>query len=155
MPNVSYQPLASSIISAAQRILGRPRVKKDPVTLEMLKALEQSRITDKSPSLSDLRTVSLCVVGFVGFFRFSGELCLLKAFPSHLSIFLESSKTDQYRNGAWIAIARTGQLTCPVDILERYIVVAHINLSEDLPLFRTLAAPRSKEKVRRPGISYT
>ena len=75
--------------SVSQRILGRPKVKKDPVTPEMLKALAQSRTTDKSPSLSDLRSVAL--------FRFS-ELCHIKAcdvkfFPSYVSIFLESSKT--------------------------------------------------------------
>ena len=89
----------------SQRILGRPKVKKDPVTPEMLKALAQSRTTDKSPSLSDLRSVAL--------FRFS-ELCHIKAcdvkfFPSYVSIFLESSKTDQFGDRAWIIIAR-GQI---------------------------------------------
>ena len=42
-------------------------VKKDPVTPEMLKALVESKITDKSPSISDLR--SLCLIGYAGFFR--------------------------------------------------------------------------------------
>ena len=32
---------------------------------------------------------------------------------------------------------------------------AQIDLSEDLPLFRALATPWSKEKVRSQGISYT
>lgn len=101
----------------------------------MLKALVESEIKDKSPSLSDLRTVAFCLVGFAGFFRFS-KLGLLRACnvtfcPWYVSIFLESLKTDQFRDGAWIAIARTGRLTCPVEALERYIAAANIGLAED------------------------
>ena len=71
------------------------------------------------------------------------------------SIFLESSNCDQFRDGAWIVIARTDLPNCPVKALEDYISAAQINLSEDLPLFRALATPRAKEKVRSQGISYT
>ena len=39
--------------------------------------------------------------------------------------------------------------------MEEYISAAQIDLSEDLPLFRALATPRSKEMVRSQGISYT
>ena len=93
------------------------------------------------------------------FFRFS-ELSQIKAcdvrfFPSYASIFLESSKTDQFRDGAWIVIARSDLPTCPVKALEAYVSAAQIDLSEDLPLFRALATPRSKEMVRSQGISYT
>ena len=72
-----------------------------------------------------------------------------------MPIFLESSKCNQFRDGAWIVIARTDLPTCLVKALEDYISAAQINLSEDLSLFRALATPRSKEKVRSQGISYT
>ena len=84
--------------------------------------------------------------------------CDVTFFPSYASIFLTSSKTDQFRNGAWIVIARSDLPTCPVKALEAYISAAQINAqidhSEDLPLFRALATPRSKE-IRKQGISYT
>ena len=118
LSKISNHPLVSSMVdSASQRILGRPKVKKDPITPEMLKALVESKITDKSFSLSDLRFVALCLIAFAGFFRFS-ELCHIKAcdvkfFPSYVSIFLESSNCDQFRDGAWIVIARTDLPTCP------------------------------------------
>ena len=70
-----------------------------------------------------------------------------------MPIFLESSKCNQFRDGAWIVIARTDLPTCLVKALEDYISAAQINLSEDLSLFRALATPRSK--VRSQGISYT
>ena len=72
-----------------------------------------------------------------------------------MSIFLEYSKCNQFQDGAWIVIAMTDLPTCPVKALEDYISEAQINLPEDLPLFRALATPRSKEKVRSQGISYT
>ena len=86
LSKISNHPLVASMFRASQRILGRPRIKKDPITPEMLKALVESKITDKSPSLSDLRSVALCLIGYAGFFRFS-ELCHITAcdvtfFPS-------------------------------------------------------------------------
>ena len=159
LSKISSHPLVASMVSASQRILGRPKVKKDPITPEILKALVESKITDKSPSVCNLRSFALCLIGYAGFFRFS-ELCHIKAcdvkfFPSYVSIFLESWKCDQFRDGAWIVIARTDLPTCLVKALEDYISAAQINLSEDLSLFRALATPRSKEKVRSQGISYT
>ena len=49
LPTISDHSQVSSMISAAQRILGRPRDKKDPVTPDILKALTESKIKDKSP----------------------------------------------------------------------------------------------------------
>ena len=62
LPKISDHPLVSSMISAAQRILGRPRDKKDPVTPEMLKALAESKLKGKSPCLSVLTTVATFTV---------------------------------------------------------------------------------------------
>ena len=119
----------------------------------------ESNITDKSPSISDLRSVALCLIGYAGFFRFSElshiKACDVKFSPSYSFIFLESSKTDQFLDGAWIVIARSDLPTCPVKALEGYFSAAQIVLSEDLPLFRAFASPRSKEMVRSQGISYT
>ena len=80
------------------------------------------------------------------------ELCSIRArdvrlYTSHCSLFVESSKTDQSREGAWINIARSGKVTCPVAALERYLAAAGIKLDEDLPLFRALAPPKSSVKV--------
>ena len=78
LSKISAHPLVSLMVSESQRLLRRPKVKKDPVTPEMLKALMESKITDKSPSISDLRTVALCLIGYARFFHFS-ELSHIKA----------------------------------------------------------------------------
>ena len=62
LSKMSTHPLVSSMFNASQRILGRPKVKKYPVTHEMLQVFVKSKITDKSPSLPDLRSVALCLI---------------------------------------------------------------------------------------------
>ena len=70
LPKVSVHPMVSAMVSASQRILGKDKSKKEPITPEMLRALVSSKISDKSPSLSDLRTVALCLIGYAGLFSF-------------------------------------------------------------------------------------
>ena len=68
LSKLSNHPLVSLMVSASQRFLGRPKVKKDPVSLEVLKALMESKITDNSLSFSDLRSVALCPIDYTGFY---------------------------------------------------------------------------------------
>ena len=65
-------------------------------------------------------------------------------FSTYVSIFLESSKTDQFRDGAWVAIARPNQDTCPVKALEQYIAAAKIDLGEGLPSAFSYFRPNSE-----------
>ena len=58
----------------------RPDGLKDAVTHEILKAPLESKIRDKSPSLSDFRSVALCLIAYAVFFRFC-ELCHIKGPP--------------------------------------------------------------------------
>lgn len=62
---------------------------------------------------------------------------------------------DQFLDGSWIIIARSDLPNCSVKALEDYRTASQIDPSEDLPLVRTLVNPRSKQKVRSHGISYT
>ena len=68
LPKVSVHPMVSSMVSASQRILGKAKSKKEPITPEMLRALVSSKISDKSPSLSNLRRVALYLTGYAVFF---------------------------------------------------------------------------------------
>ena len=158
LPKVSAHPMVASMLNASKRLLGKPPCKKEPVSADMLKEMVKNKSADKC-SLSDVRSIALCLIGYAGFFRFSElsqiRACDVKFFPSHLSIFLERSKTDQLREGAWVCIARTGQETCPVKALQHYIDCAKMDLNEDLPLFRALSPPNAKSQVRPKGISYT
>jgi len=39
-------------------------------------------------------------------------------FETYMIIFVETSKTDKYRDEAWITLARTGTCLCPWTILK-------------------------------------
>ena len=111
-------------------------------------------------SLSDIRTLTMCLVGFAGFFRFS-ELAQLKEsdvviYPEHMELFVEASKTDQFRDGAWVVIARTQSKLCPVAMMERYFNMAAIETHGDRFLFRGLVNTKMGARLRENGgLSYT
>ena len=47
-----------------------------------------------------------------------------------MELFIESSKTDQLRQGAWVVIACTGTNLCPVAVLQRYMSMASITADQ-------------------------
>ena len=154
-------PLVKQVLEGGKRILAHKVDKKEPITPEILRSLVDKYATEQA-TLADIRTLTFCLVGFAGFFRYN-ELarikeCDIQFFEEHLEIFVESSKTDQYRDGAVVVIARTGTNYCPVAMLERYMRLANIsttNLSENY-LFRRLISTKNGQKLRdSANLSYT
>ena len=112
-------PLVKQVVAGAKRILAHKTCKKEPITAEILHKL-YDRFVSKEAELPIIRTMTICLLGYAGFFRFN-ELASLKEsdvkfYEDHVEVFVESSKTDQYREGAWVPIARTGSKNCPVAI---------------------------------------
>ena len=54
--------------------------------------------------------------------------CDVHFYPDHKEIFIESSKTDQYRDGSVDVTARTGTECYPVAMMERYMRLAGISV---------------------------
>ena len=77
-------------------------------------------------TLSDfMLAISVCTLGFAGFLRCS-ELANIRRHniifhKKYIKVFIEKSKTDKFRKGAWIFNAKTYSITCPVSILKRYL----------------------------------
>ena len=102
-------------LEGLKRTLARPKVRKEPITADMLKAMVEAAGSD--PSLTEIRLLAVCLLAFAGFMR-CDELVKLKCdeitFNSEsMVVRVQSSKTDQYRDGASLVIARTGLPTCP------------------------------------------
>ena len=67
-----------------------------------------------------------------------------------------SSKTDQYRQGDTMLVARSGSMTCPVAMMERYFLQAKLSQSSSLLLFRGITRTKHGEKLwSGGGLSYT
>ena len=57
---------------------------------------------------------------------------------------------------AWIIIAHSRQYTCQVGMRKRYIELANIGSSPELPLIRGIVHTKSGEQLRKKGvINYT
>lgn len=104
----------------------------------------------------------MCLIGFAGFLRFAEivqiRACDIQFFNLYVSIFIEKSKTDKYRQGNYVIIAKTNTPTCPVAMLLDYINCAKIEMSDDNFIFRqiTYCKKSSSYKLRNSGhISYT
>ena len=71
----------------------------------------------------------------------------------YMSVFIESSKTDKYRDGAWILIARTGTILCPVVNLERYFLWADISDDSEVHIF-SISATKTCYILRKKRETY-
>ena len=69
-----------------------------------------------------------------------------------VKLFIQSSKTDQYRDGAWVVVAPR-KATCPVAMMNRYLDRA--GLSCDSPLFCQLSKTECGYKPRSKGLNYS
>ena len=54
-----------------------------------------------------------------------------------MSVHKDSSKTDQFRDGAWVVLTALDKPTCPVAMTSRYLDKAKLNY--DSPLFCQLS----------------
>ena len=134
-PSPSDHPLVKRTLAGAQRLLAH-QTTKEPITVSQLEQLVASKV-DLMASLYNIRSVVICLLAFAAFLR-SDELARLvrsdvKIENDMLKLFIPSSKTDQYRDGAWVVVASYRKATCPVAMMNRYLDRA--GLSCDSPLF--------------------
>ena len=74
-----------------------------------------------------------------------------------MSIFIEKSKTDVYREGYWMHLSKLQQALCPIKLLKRYIEDAKVKESEDKFIFKRICHSKQGFKLKdldKP-ISYT
>eukprot|EP00111_Clytia_hemisphaerica_P000346 TCONS_00000922-protein len=93
-------------------------------------------------SLLSLRDFSLILLCFCGFLRFEEAANITLGGvvfnQMYMKIFIEESKTDQYRIGAWVFIAKLDSQLFPIDFIRNYINRAEI-VNDDEFLFRGMS----------------
>ena len=156
--SVTKEPLVKVTFKGLQRKLAKPVVKKKPVSPSMLKSMAQSM--GREPSLSEVRLLAIATLAFAGFLRYDElaklRYCDIVFNEEHMTLQIQSSKTNQLRQGSQVVIARTGSDTCPVHILQLYFRLGKIQNSSEQKLFRGISKTKHGEKLRATGgISYT
>ena len=100
--DTTTHPLVVQVLAGIKRKLACATTKKEPITPEILSTLV-TKCGQQDASLSDIRTLSVCLLGFAGFFRFD-ELAKIREsdiamYKEYMEIFIESSKTDHAAQG--------------------------------------------------------
>ena len=70
------------------------------------------------------RIICACLLAFAGFLRVSELLNIRRSDliigDLYMSVFIQKSKTDIYRDGNWVLISRISPNLCPVKNMELY-----------------------------------
>ena len=124
----SYNPLKTglyvNVVEAANRNGTQRKNRKLTVSIDMVKIIiaEYGKV---DANLKDLRISVKVLSGFAGFIRFKELVSIrtshIEFTHDHMSI-LYLIKTDVYREGNIKAIiTRTGNVTCPINMVLRYV----------------------------------
>ena len=113
------------------------------MTADMLKAMVEA--AGAAPSLTEVRLLAVCLVAFMRcdeLIRLRCEDIMFNA--EGMIINIVSSKTDQYREGSSLVIARTGGLTCPVGMMEKYFLMGEWNHTPKACVFREISVTKER-----------
>ena len=145
LPPISSSAFIRATPAGLQCKLAKPKVKKEPITASMLTTLVESLGT--SPTLSDVQLAAGVLLSFAAFLRYN-ELSGLRCCDIRFTVHITSSKTDQYQQGdSVVVVARTRTTTCPVAMMERYMLMAEIYTASSPKLFRAIVRTRKGEKL--------
>ena len=118
LPSIAESPFIHAVLCGLQRKLAKPKVRKEPVTADMLSLLVGS--LGQPPLLSDVRLAAWVLLSYAAFLRCDEvsklRCCDIVFSANSMSVQIRSSKTDQYRQGDKVLIARTGSSTCPIAV---------------------------------------
>ena len=155
MVSPTEHPLIKQMIEASKRIIGTaPINRKQPLGVEHVKKLvNKFGVGD----LSNLQITCLVALGFSGFLRWDDLSRLRKedfSFQEEcMRVFLHKRKNDQYREGSWILIARTSNLTCPVQLMEKFFRRGGHRPSDFV--FRKISHTTTGMKLRKEQMTYS
>jgi hypothetical protein len=132
---------------------------KKPFLASHIRRLFQLWLFSPGSNLFKLMQLSAICLSYVGFLRYSDLIVVrwheILFFPTHMEVFLEKSKTDQYREGRWVLISRVDGPYCPVALIERLLRVGCYPQLGPGPLIRNTTVSSSRQYIRSEQPSYT
>lgn len=151
--------IVKNMLECAKRCNSKPVCKKDVISSENL--IDLCEMYSRSNDIITLRDLSMILLCYSGFLRYSElsdlRCCDVKFETDHLVLHIKKSKTDVYRAGKDVFIAKGATCACPLSMLQRYCSCTNIDLSSDYYLFRPAFRSGSKccliSKNKR--LSYT
>ena len=157
-----YSPTESNfvknLLNAYKRRFSQPVARKEPILSEKL--IDIAKEYYESSDLTIIRDVTMAILLFAGFLRFS-ELQNLACndiliSENDVQLYIKKSKTDQFREGSQVVISRTGSEACPWRWSKKYLAVAQIDVNSSGFLFRQIACSKGRKfLVGKKPVSYS
>lgn len=159
MPDPTLNGLVKNLLEAGKRLKSIPIKKKDTVDTNML--IELCDMFCNSVDVLHVRDLTMILLGYAGFLRFS-EISQLRCNDidfrdEYVILKIRKSKTDIYRSGKEVLIAKGSTSACPHGMLKKYFQVSEQDEKSDLYLFRPVNRSKGKAKLlaKNKQISYT
>jgi len=151
--------VSNLIYEGIKRICSHQPKKKLPITIKHLKNM-YAALGGEKMDLKNLRIMTISVLSFMGFMRFSEVIKLRKCdiliFSTNIQLFVEKSKTDVYREGHWLVLATLKSDLCPAKLLKRLFLLGNIKENCQKFVFRGLTQSNTlKLRELDKHISYT
>ena len=133
--------------------------KKLPFLPSHIRRLIQLWAAPNAP-LNCLMMVTAITVCFTGFLR-CDELLSIQweqirfVKQTHMELFVEKQKNDQYRVGTWKIIARLGGAFCPVALVERLLDEGRYAFLGAGPLMRTTVITHDRQYIKQTSPCYS
>ena len=125
--------LVNIVLEGGTRIWSKPIKKKELITADIIHKL--FNFYKNNLDLYNSRSFCMFLLAYAGFFRYKDfsniRMTNIAFYDTHIEILVETSKTDIYRQGNKVVIARTNTETCPVLFLRRYCTLAGLNLDSN------------------------
>ena len=139
-------------MNASKRISGRPVKPKEPLSIDIVQSIASFYLTSV-PSL-------VLLVGHAGLLRADELLSVrykdINIEEHEMIIFIPKRKNDQYREGHFSNIYKSGKVTCPVSITQKLVYLLPDEKDYPFPVIRRIInKKKSKEFHRSKGISYS
>ncbi|XP_060563636.1 integrase/recombinase xerD homolog [Ruditapes philippinarum] len=148
-----------NLVESAKRTLSRHVNKKQPVTKDLL--IELCSKYESTTDVLILRDLCMILLGFSAFLRFDEIRNLhcndITFHDDYFSLHIRKSKTDQYRHGSDVVVAKGDTIACPYSMLRRYFVEANIFSANSHFLFKPCFRTRGISKLiyKDKPLSYT
>ena len=145
-------PVVKNMLEAAKRVKHHKTRKKKAITVGQINKMYDHCIKIE-PNIYNMKTFTLVNLSFCGFLRYREASNIRRSDinfqRSYMKTFIEKSKTDIYRNGNWIYVARGNSELCPVATLQRYLNMAKINENSEEFIFRSIASHRNHQQKEK------
>ena len=137
--------MCRNLLEAAKRSFNSKVAKKEPIQVEHIRKIYKL-VGGTNADTLQLRTLSMILLGFAAFLRYE-EISRLRAwdilcYKMYGKIFIERSKTDIYREGSYVHLARLTSRLCPLTILNVYMMRVGVTGTDQL-IFRALTYHKS------------